>query len=374
MSEHKRGRGRRPVGGRLSSAGFTLVELLVVVTIIALLIAILLPSLRKAREQAKLGACMANLTGIAKAGTTYAAEDRNENMIPVGDINAMGYAAGPVEYGGKAGIGDPTPEGEPVMSFYGTRNYRGPAHRPLNASIFKTTFTDYNPTNGAAPNPGTNPPNSNWLGDTKLNLGIYRCPSDTGYAGGGFIYTGGRHLRDERHFKDEGLTAYDHFGTSYAANCFFIIGGVEGNRVRSQSMYMAPLSRVPTPSETIAYQEMPSLFAWLWGTWHGSDCEDIQPPRDSLVLYSFNTIPGWHRRNFGFTVAFGDGHAEMVEIKGCQRPAPNLGLQNYPAWVCGSSMDAYTCDRCVTIRGPGWRIDTLPAPSTITPWFWDDVN
>ncbi len=62
------------------NAGFTLVELLVVVSIIALLISILLPSLKSAREQTRSVKCLANLRAIAGGVNVYAHEQRN--MLP----------------------------------------------------------------------------------------------------------------------------------------------------------------------------------------------------------------------------------------------------------------------------------------------------
>lgn len=55
--------------------GFTLVELLVVVSIIALLISILLPSLRSARETAKGAHCLANLRRLGSSAAIYLAEN-----------------------------------------------------------------------------------------------------------------------------------------------------------------------------------------------------------------------------------------------------------------------------------------------------------
>ncbi len=60
--------------GRRSRCGFTLIELLVVVAILALLVAILLPSLYRAKQQARSTTCKSNVRQLVLGMTMYLQE------------------------------------------------------------------------------------------------------------------------------------------------------------------------------------------------------------------------------------------------------------------------------------------------------------
>ena len=60
--------------------GFTLIELLVVIAIIALLMAILMPTLKRAREQGQRAVCLSNVRQLGLAWVLYA-DDNDDKLV-----------------------------------------------------------------------------------------------------------------------------------------------------------------------------------------------------------------------------------------------------------------------------------------------------
>ena len=76
---------------RIVRRGFTLMEMLVVISIITLLISIMLPALGKSKENARRAVCMANLHSQVQAGTSYSVNNR-DYFPPSQDANGGRWA------------------------------------------------------------------------------------------------------------------------------------------------------------------------------------------------------------------------------------------------------------------------------------------
>jgi prepilin-type N-terminal cleavage/methylation domain-containing protein/prepilin-type processing-associated H-X9-DG protein len=114
------------LSGQRIRRGFTLVELLVVIGIIALLISILLPALGRAREQAKKVQCASNMRQIMTGFVMYASE--NKGNLPAQRV--------PGSYEWSRAI---------LATLVGERNMPGPAQPidKIQATWFKCPNDDF---------------------------------------------------------------------------------------------------------------------------------------------------------------------------------------------------------------------------------------
>ena len=237
----------------MKKKGFTLIELLVVISIIALLLSILLPSLKAAKKKAQGIICVSNISGLLKAYYSYSLDSHDELVsgnVPRYATNGTDISEYRKDYWVDA------PQNQ-QKQFTGDPS-GPPSLHEKQLGIMRGALYDY-------------------VG----NFDSYHCPGD----------------------KSSKLVPNNDnpFAENYSFRSYSVSELLNGWHV-DDPQAVTKFNEIVSPGTKFVFMGTTDTRGWNMGSWNFNYKDD--PPRS-------DTVAVWHRDRSGF--GFADGHGELHE-------------------------------------------------------------